>query len=233
MLHFCPIVVSVASALSAGSDTAFPAALPELATFERLGLATVAPPAEKSSLLSYTYLEVGYFSTDVDTFDESTDSVYGRLSIDLFDLVYVFADYTTESIDDVSQGAPTGDVDNDQFGLGVGVHFNVAPDLDVLGEAAWLYNDISSDQFSNLDDTNNGWTAFGGARWLVLPWPTGGLELNGGVRWTDLPTLLSDDEVISWEAGARAHFIEFLSIGLRLQLQEDDRTYAINARASF
>jgi hypothetical protein len=53
------------------------------------------------------------------------------------------------------------------------------------------------------------------------------------VRWTDLPTLLSDDEVISWEAGARAHFIEFLSIGLRLQLQEDDRTYAINARASF
>ncbi|MCY3001231.1 MAG: hypothetical protein NTV21_05450 [Planctomycetota bacterium] len=233
MLHFCPIIVSVASALSAGSNTSLLAPAPELASYERLGLATAALPAEKTSLLSYTYLEVGYLSTDVDRFDESTDAVYGRLSIDLVDLVYVFADYAAESIDDVSQGGSSGDVDSDQYGLGVGVHMNVAPDLDVLGEAAWLYSDLSSRQISNLDDTNNGWTAFGGVRWLVLPWPTGGLELNGGVRWTDLPTLLSDDKVISWEAGARAHFIEFLSVGLRLQLQEDDRTYAINARLSF
>lgn len=233
MLHFCPIIVSVASALSAGSNTTLPVAAPELATFERLGLASTALPAEKTSLLSYTYLEVGYFSTDVDKFDESTDAVYGRLSIDLVDLVYVFADYTAESIDDVSLGGSSGDADSDQFGLGVGAHFNVAPDFDVLGEAAWLYSDLSSRQISNLDDTNNGWTAFGGVRWLVLPWSTGGLELNGGVRWTDLPTLLSDDEVMTWEAGARAHFIEFLSVGLRLQIHEDDRSYAINARASF
>ena len=249
MLSFCTVAVATATLLSTSAPAPLqPSFAPELATFERVTLAEPVPAAAGTSLLSYTFVEVGYFSTDVDAFDEATDSVYGRASLDLFDLVYLYVEYAKEDLEDVDVasggisklasgdgpgGVTFGDFSNRQFALGAGVHLPLTDMVDVVGEAAWLYSDIDSDQLSNLDDTNDGWTAFGGARWLVLPWPTGGLELNGGVRWTDLPALLSDDEVLSWEVGARAHFLEIASVGLRYQLQEDDNTYALNARLSF
>lgn len=198
-----------------------------------------APPrsplqsAGERDLLSYTFLEAGYFSTDLDGFDDATDAVQARLSIGLFDFLYVFGEYTAESLDAVQNANSLGEIDNDAIALGAGAHFALGSNLDLVGEAAWLYNDLQSDQLSNLDDTNNGWTAFAGARWLALPWSGGGLELNGGVRWTDQVTLLTDDEVNSWEAGARVHLLSALSVGARYIVHEDDSTWGVNVRLSF
>ncbi|NUP96082.1 MAG: hypothetical protein HUU28_07950 [Planctomycetaceae bacterium] len=249
MLSFCTVALASASLLSTPAPLD-PLAAPEPAAFERMFAAAAVPQAAGRSLLGYTYIEGGYFSTDVDAYDEATDSVYLRGSLDLFDLFYLYVEYAKEDLENVDVGAAGGtgggkllagvgpgtstfgDFSNRQFALGVGVHLPLAERVDVVGEAAWLYADIDSDQLTNLDDTNDGWTAFTGLRWIALPWPTGGLELNGGARWTDLQALLSEDEVLSWEVGARAHFLEFASVGLRYQIQEDDSTYALNARLS-
>lgn len=183
--------------------------------------------------LSYTYIEAGYFSTNLDRFDDDTDAVQARVSIGLLDFLYVFGEYTAESLDAVQNASSLGDVDNDAVAVGAGAHLELAPAFDLVGEAAWLYNDLQSDQLSNLDDTHNGWTAFAGARWLAVPWSGGGLELNGGARWTDQVTLLTDDEVNAWEAGARVHFLSALSLGARYIMQEDDSTWGVNLRLSF
>jgi hypothetical protein len=202
------------------------------------GIFSAAPrsalqPAGEGDLLSYTFVEAGYLSTDLDGFDDATDAVQARVSIGLFDFLYVFGEYTAESLDAVQNASSLGDVDNDAVALGAGAHLELAPSFDLVGEAAWLYNDLQSDQLSNLDDTNNGWTAFAGARWLAVPWSGGGLELNGGVRWTDQVTLLTDDEVNAWEAGARVHILTALSVGARYIVQEDDSTWGVNLRLSF
>jgi len=189
---------------------------------------------EKSAAdFSYTYIEAGYLSTDIDQFDENTNQVYGRASLGLFNFLYVFADYTAASLDDVDIGGTNGDVSSDAYGLGVGAHFSLVPRLDLVGEAEWLYNDLSSDEFDDLDDTNNGWTTFAGARWMPLPWEGGGLELNGGFRWIDQEGLLSDDQTAAWEAGGRLHFLKFLSVGVGYTFLEEDSAYNVDARFSF
>lgn len=195
--------------------------------------ASIFQDAEEQADFSYTFIEVGYYSTDVDVIDESSDAVYGRASLGLFKLFYVFLDYTAESLDDVTSGAATGDVDNDQFGLGAGAHFSLMPKLDLVGEAAWLTNDVSSDDLANLDDQNDGWTGFVGARWMALPWEGGGLELNGGYRYTDIPGLLSDTVTNAWEVGARLHFMRLFSASLNYSIIEEDSRYGIGLRASF
>lgn len=224
----------VATALSL--PHVLPATAPSTARFDPARFVAAQTPLDtdrRADLLSYTYIEAGYFSTNLDGFDDATDAVQARVSIGLFDFLYVFGEYTAESLDAVQNASSLGDVDNDAVALGAGAHLELAPSFDLVGEAAWLYNDLQSDQLSNLDDTHNGWTAFAGARWLAVPWSGGGLELNGGVRWTDQVTLLTDDEVNAWEAGARVHILSALSLGARYIVQEDDSTWGVNLRLSF
>jgi len=177
------------------------------------------------SSFSYTFVQLGYSVTDLDAIDDDAKGLTGRASLGLFDLLYVFLDYTNPTTD-------YQDTDADSYGLGAGVHFGLTPALDLVGEAAWLTSDIESD-LSTLDDSNDGWTAMAGARWMALPWDGGGLELNGGYRWIDMKGLLSDEETGAWEVGARVHFIKLLSVGVEYTFLEDDQQWGANARVSF
>jgi hypothetical protein len=174
---------------------------------------------------SYTYVELGLGKYDIDDFDEDSDTLYGRASLGLFNFLYVFLDYSNQSTD-------FEDTDTDMFGLGVGGHFDVSNRLNLVGEASWLSADVSSD-LPNLDDKNDGWMAFAGARYMALPIGNGGLEVNGGFRWIDVKGVFSDDEIGAWEAGARYHFNHLLSAGAKYQFLEDDGFWGIDARVSF
>ena len=188
---------------------------------------------EKKSHFSYTYVEVGYAQTDLDAFDEDADAVYGRASLGLLDFLFVFVDYAAQSLDDVTLGGLDGDADADIFGLGFGAHFEVAERLDLVGETSWLYNSLDSDTFDDLDESDSGWQIFGGARWMPIAWDGGGLEANGGYRWIDSESLLSDDTVGSWEAGGRLHFLRILSAGAKYSFLEDDERWGVDLRVSF
>ena len=207
-----------------------PATPPEIPLFESFHPAAPvayapAPADDEGFDFSYTFVQLGYGTTDIDDFDENSDTLYGRASLGLFDLLYVFLDYQNQSTD-------FEDTDTDLFGLGAGVHFDLSNRLDLVGEASWLTADVSSD-LANLDDSNDGWMAFAGARFMLLPVGNGGLEVNGGLRWVDLKGVYSDDETEIWEAGARYHFNRLISVGAITQFIGDDNFYGADARVSF
>jgi len=173
---------------------------------------------------SYTFVQLGYAVTDLDAINDDAKGLTGRASIGLLGFLYVFLDYANQTTDFQNS-------DSDSFGLGAGAHFSLAPRFDLVGEAAWLSNDIASD-LSTLDESNDGWTAMAGARWMPLPWAGGGLEFDGGYRWIDLKGLLSDEQTGAWEVGARAHFLKHLSVGANYSFLENDRQWGVNARLS-
>ncbi len=231
MFHFC--LATALFVLAYDADKSFESMeQPETLTGPMLpGTATAL--AEEESAFSYSYVEVGYSNTEVDTYDSDSDAVFGRASFELFKLFYVFLDYSAQSLDDVSFGGSNDDVDADSYGLGFGAHFTISPKLDLLAETSWIYSDLSSDTIEDLDDSDTGWTLYGGARWMPIAWEGGGLEAAGGYRWIDNESILSDDQVNAVELGARAHFLRMFSVGGKYIYLEDDEQYRFDLRFSW
>jgi hypothetical protein len=187
-----------------------------------------APPfarASSESAFSYTFLEVGYVRTDLDLIDDDAEAFYARASIGFLEYFHVFGGVAHESTN-------FDDATVDAYEVGGGVQLPILSQFDVVGEAAWLYNYIDSDTLFDKD-TNTGVELYGGARFMVLPWSGGGLELDGGYRYTDIDSLLSDKNTSAIEVGARVHFLSHLSIGATYAFIEDDRRLYADLRFSF
>jgi hypothetical protein len=178
---------------------------------------------DKSSF-SYTYAEAGYSVTHVDVIDRNAEAIYLRGSFEFLKFFHVIGGVEREetSFDDFRVY---------EFELGGGVHLPILERLDVLGELSYLVNAIDSDNTSS--ETNEGWMAYAGARFMPLTWDRGGLEIFGGFRYIVLDTLLSDKETAAVEVGARGHFLEHMSVGAKAAFMEDDRMLAIDFRYSF
>ena len=177
--------------------------------------------------LSYTYVEAGFTTYDVDELDsESVNSYYAKGSLGLFKILYGFLEYENSSID-------FENTDTNQVTLGAGAHFDPMDKLSLYGEIGWIYNSVSSDDGS-IDGNENGYRVEGGARWMALPWDGGGLELDGAVGYIDLDKIIaSDNNPTYWNAGARVHFLGHFSVGaLYEKLDVDDRLIG-NLRFAF
>jgi len=222
----CALAASALAPSSSGSDSLFDSPLAEF-----LAPNSVAAPApllapDADSILSYTYLEIGAAKTDVDDLDDDVDIFYGRGSLNLLVWFYLFGEYSNQSTD-------FENTDTDLITLGAGAHFGILPNLDLVGEVGFLYNDVSSD-LDELDDSDTGYRVSGGARWFAMPWASGGLELNAAVGTMKLDNNLgSDDEPLFWNFGARVHFVRFLSVGLNYEQAEDDEMIIGSVRFSF
>jgi hypothetical protein len=209
-----------------------PAALavaPREALFATSASLFAADDHEGDSPLSYTYVEVGATTFNVDDLegeDEDIDTYYARASLNL-GLIYLFAGYENQDLD-------LEDTDSDLWRLGVGAHLGLARQLHLIGEIAWLFNDVSSD-LDELDESESGYEARAGVRWLPIEWSRGGLELDGNLVYQDIDNrLASDDADIGGELGVRAHFIQILSVGaMYTRYREDDDQLGLNVRFSF
>lgn len=232
MIHLSLPILLAAASTAADPNAASPT-IPAIDSAALQPYLVQAVDRNERSAFSYTYFEAGYFATNVDALDDSTDAVFARGSIELFDFLYVFAGYAVEEIDNASIGAGTGDVQSDSYQLGLGAHRAMTMQLDLVGEVAWIYDDISSDDIASLDDANDGWTAMVGARYLPMRWDDGGFELNGGFRWQDREALFTDGESSVWEFGGRLHFLTMFSIGAKYAVTPDDDRFALDARVSF
>jgi hypothetical protein len=185
----------------------------------------VTENAEGESPFSYTFVEIGATRFDVDEIDDEADIYSLRGSLGLFDFLYLFAGYENQATD-------FEDTDTDVIRLGAGLHFNVIRSLDLIGDIAWLYSDMSSD-LDELDDTTDGFEIHAGGRWLPLDWDGGGLEIHGGLIYVDLENrIASDDEATGFDLGAKLHFLRMLSVGAVYTMLEDDDSIGVNARVS-
>jgi hypothetical protein len=220
-----PVLVATTSASPVTS------VVTRLAALEPLLLETAAPaPAaalegDKGSVLGYTYLELGVAQNDVDDFDEDVDIFYGRASLNFLVFLYGFVGYSNQSTD-------FADTDSDQYTLGLGGHFGILPNLDLIGEVGGIWNDVSSDE-DDLDGSEFGYRISAGARYLLLPWFSGGLELNARLGQINLDNqIASEDDAFFWALGVRAHFAKFLSVGAEFEQVEDDATILASLRFS-
>jgi hypothetical protein len=184
--------------------------------------------APERAKFSYTYIEVGWNSLTLDdnsVTDDDVNTYYVRASLGL-GLFHVFGSYENQAIG-------FQDTSTDLYRLGAGVHFGLTPKLDLVGEAAWLYSDMSSD-LAALDDTTDGFEGRAGARWMPIVWGGGGFELDGNFVYVDLENrLASNDSGTGWEAGARVHFLEMFSMGAMYSMVDGDDSMNIDARWSF
>ena len=176
---------------------------------------------------SYTYIEAGLTSGDVeDLDDESVDTYYARGSLGLFKFLYGFAEYENSSID-------FENTDTNQVTLGAGAHIDPLDALSLYAEIGWVYNSVSSDD-GNIDGDENGYRVGGGVRWMALPWSGGGLELDGEIGYIDLDHVIASDETPTyWNAGARVHFLGHFSVGALYEKVDVDDRLVGNLRFSF
>lgn len=186
---------------------------------------TYVRDGSNESELSYTFVEVGYARTRLDQIDDNSDAFYARASFAFLKYFQVIAGVERESTN-------FDNANVDTYEIGGGVHLPIMPQLDVVGEAAWLYDYIDSDTLFDKDN-NSGVQLYGGARWLLFPWSGGGLEVNGGYRYTEIDSLLSDKNTSAIEVGARVHFLSHLSVGATYAFIEQDRRLYADLRFSF
>ena len=174
---------------------------------------------------SYSYAEIGYARTKLSDISDHSNTGFIEGSIGFLKHFRIFGGYMREDTD----------FDNaslDGYELGGGVHFGVLPKLDLVGDIAWMFNNIDSDSLFT-GDNENGVMIFAGARWMVLPDLMGGLEVNGGLRYSDVTSLASSKVGTALELGGRIHFSRLLSLGLTFDYRESDQRVALDARFSF
>jgi hypothetical protein len=187
-------------------------------------LAATAPAAPAGDGFSYTYAELSGTTIDLDSESDDADQYGLRLSLGLPLNLYLVGDYTTADLDE-----PGTDRESDIVALGAGAHFGPLPELDLLGEIQWLYNESDS---SAGDEEDTGYTLYGGARWLAFELSAFDLELFGGVRNTELERMIvAEESLASLELGARAHVL-FGSAGLTYAFLEDNDAITVDLRVS-
>ena len=157
--------------------------------------------------------------------DTDVDKYYGRASLGL-GMVHIFAGYENQKLD-------LQNTTSDLFRLGGGAHIELTDRVHAVGEAAWLYEDVSSD-LAGFGGSNSGYELKAGVRWLAMDWSAGGLELDGNLVWVNLKdSLASNDEALGWEGGLRVHLFKMFSAGVMYTMVESDDQIAVSARLSF
>lgn len=197
---------------------------PDLDPAAGLVLGEPAPRQPDEASFSYTYAEAGYSVTRLDKLDRDAHAIYLNGSFAFLKFFHAIAGIERQEVS----------LDNArlyEFDVGGGVQLPILDKLDLVGEVAYLVDEIDSDHTSS--QTNEGWTAYGGARFMPLQWDRGGLEIFGGLRYTVLDSFLSQKETTSVEFGARGHFLDHMSVGAKAAFLEDDRMVAIDFRYSF
>jgi hypothetical protein len=203
--------------------------------FDAAVLAAVDPSVDPSPLVfagdkaeadfSYSYVEVGYARTKISDVSSHSNAGYIEGSFGFLDHFRIYGSYIRENTDFDSASL-------DSYILGGGVHFGVLPKLDLVGDIAWIFNQIDSDSLFT-GDNENGFALYAGARWMVLPDLLGGLEADGGLRYSDVTSLASSKVGTALELGGRLHFSRLLSLGLTWDYRESDQRLAFDARFSF
>lgn len=184
---------------------------------------------DDADVFSYSYIEVGATRYEVDYLDDEADTYYGEVSLELFKFLNIFLGYENQSFD-------FDNLDSDIWSLGAGVHFSVAPKLDLTADLAWLVNSLDGD---TIDDDTDSFQLRAGARWMLLHSAALGLEVFGrGVALSqdeniDDIDVDADNTLLGFDVGVRAHIVGRFSIAVEYSDLEDSDQVGLSARFSF
>lgn len=183
------------------------------ATIAALGLVSSAYAQDD---LSYSFLELGYVSSEIDDLDVDGNGFGLRGSYAFTDTFHGFASYTDQDYD--------FNVGVSQFEVGAGMNWELTPKLDFVGTLSYLDASIDVPGFGSVDD--NGLALGAGVRGLV----TEVLELRGGLKYVDFDDAGSDT---TFGVGARYYFTKQFALGGDIDFNDDGTSYTLGARFDF
>jgi hypothetical protein len=179
------------------------------------GLMLAAVPlAAIADDMSYSYVDAAYINTDINGVSESADGFALRGSVAFAGTWFAFGEFVTQSIQNI---------DIESFAAGVGGHWGLGKDFDVVGSLGYFQVDLSG---GGANGNDSGYLATLGLRGRVAD----GVELEGGVRYTDLS---DGGNSTALYAGGRFHFNETWALGAEYQDSDDSSSILAYVRANF
>lgn len=162
----------------------------------------------------YTYGELGYVNWDFDDIDEDGDGFRLAGSYALHQRVHLVAGYEDVDLSD--------NVDLSAWNFGIGVNVPLRPGLDAVGRVRYV--DFELDTPGSGDPDEDGYQLEGLVRTMINTQ----LELNGGVRYTDI-----DDSDTQLVIGALYEVARNFAISGELAFGDDITTLFIGGRFYF
>lgn len=173
------------------------------------------PLASHAEDMSYSNIDLSYVMTDINGVGPSLEGFGVRGSIGFAEHYFGFAEYSSQSV----SGA-----DLDQTAAGLGGHYGLSDNLDLVGRAGWFKAKVSGGGVSVSDD---GYLVSAGLRGKAGD----KVELEGSVIYTDLGGSSGNSTAVA--VGGRYYFTETLALGAEYQHSSDASSYLVGVRFSF
>jgi len=173
------------------------------------------PLASHAEAMSYSYVDLGYVETDIDGVGPTADGFALRGSVGFAEHYFAFAEYSTQSI---------SGFDIDLTTVGLGGHYGLSDNLDLVGRAGWVRADASGFG-ANVDD--DGYMLSAGLRGKAGD----SVELEASVIHTDLGG--PDGNDTAFAVGGRYFFTSNFAIGAEYQQGDDASTILLGVRFAF
>jgi hypothetical protein len=177
----------------------------------------VAGPALAKDALSYSYVELGYVSSEVDDLNTNGSGLGLRGSYAFTDKFHGFASYTDQDFNDF-------DVSVKQLEIGGGTHWSLTPKMDFVATLSYL--DISADAAGGGSADDNGFGLGAQLRGLV----TDTLELRGGLKYANFDESGSDTTA---EIGARWDITKMFGLAADVDFNNDGTSWMLGCRFNF
>ena len=173
------------------------------------------PLASHAEDMSYSFVDLGWVQTDIDGVSSKADGFAIRGSAGFAENYFVFAEYSSQSV---------SGIDLDITAVGLGGHYGLSDNLDLVGRAGWFKAKASGSGGSFDDD---GYLVSAGLRGQIGD----NFELEGSVIYTDLGGANGDDTSVA--VGGRYYFTRNLALGAEYQHGNDSSTIMLGGRYSF
>jgi hypothetical protein len=172
-----------------------------------------APLTALADDMSYSFVDVAYVETDIDD-APTADGFALRGAVGFAETFFVFGEYSDQSV---------SGVDLTSYAVGLGGHYGIAENLDLVGRVGWAQVEIDAGPFDADDDA---YFLDLGLRGRVGD----AVELEGGARYTDFS---DGGDSTGLYAGGRFHFNETWALGAEYQDGDDSSTILAYVRANF
>ena len=179
--------------------------------------------AAQAEGISYTFVELGYLTTDLDGISKDLDGFVLRGSFEVADDWFLYARYLDQSV-----SVAGVDFDAQQYAVGGGYAWSFADNMDLYGRIGYteVELDTSGGGFGGVGVDDDGYELGVGIRAR----PIDPLELEGAINYVDLSDAGDDT---SFGVAARWFITDMFALGLEGEFADDADTYGIGFRLQF
>ena len=193
-------------------------------SFAALGLVLITALPVSATELSYTNISIGYQTQSDDDlgFNLDSDGVRFDGNLALSDAVFLRADYLSLRSDTVRTGRSSYVVDSSRASIGLGYHFPVAANTDLLGTVSY---GIKKKDFLNTSKDDEGYIVSGGIRSKLADI----IELGAEVSYVDI----GGKEDVGYGVTGRVFIMPAASIGLSFDRLDNSDKFSVDLRYDF